>query len=67
MGTPATVRGVADVVVEYPPVPAAFTAATRNMYALPFVSPVTAAVGCVDVPSANVFQFNPASELTWIT
>jgi hypothetical protein len=46
-------RGVLVTAVEYAPVPAAFTAATRKSYAVPFTSPVTTAVVPVDVPSAN--------------
>nr|WP_246573818.1 hypothetical protein [Kineosporia corallincola] len=48
--------GVAETVEEYAPVPAEFFAATWNVYALPFVSPVTVAASVVDVPSANVDQ-----------
>jgi len=43
----------------YAPVPIAFTAATRNTYVVPLVSPVTVALVAVDVPSANVFHVEP--------
>jgi hypothetical protein len=40
-------------------VPAAFTAATRNVYAVPFVRPVTVAEVAVVVPSENVVHEEP--------
>jgi hypothetical protein len=45
--------------VEYAPVPTAFTAATRKMYAVPLVSPVTVAEVASDVLSLNVVQVEP--------
>jgi hypothetical protein len=45
--------------VEYAPVPTPFTAATRNVYAVPLVSPVTVAEVAVDVPSENVVHVEP--------
>ena len=54
VGAPGTVRGVTEPdAVETVPVPAAFVALTRNVYAVPFVKPVTVALAVVDVPSAN--------------
>jgi hypothetical protein len=44
---------------EYGPVPAAVTAAARNVYAVPLVSDVTTAEVAVDVPSANVVHDEP--------
>ena len=54
VGAPGTVRGLADAVAEYEPVPAALTAAIGKSYDVPLVRPVTVADGAVDVPSANV-------------
>ena len=45
--------------LETVPVPAAFVALTRNVYAVPFVKPVTVAEAAVDVPSANVVHVVP--------
>jgi hypothetical protein len=36
------------------PVPFAFVADTRNLYEVPFVSPVTVVNSAVEVPSLNV-------------
>jgi hypothetical protein len=55
-GAAATVAADCD---EYAPVPTAFTAAIRNTYDVPFVRPVTVAVGDVDVPSENVSHDEP--------
>ena len=68
VGRPGVVAGVtlADA-VEYEPVPRLFEAATRNTYAVPFVSPVTVADVDVDVPSANVVHDAPELEEYWIT
>jgi hypothetical protein len=43
--------------VAYEPVPTLLVAATRKMYVVPFVKPVTVADVAVEVPSANVVQF----------
>ena len=51
----------------YGPVPMLFTAATRKVYAVPFVSPVTVALVEVDVPSLNVVQVEPESLLNCTT
>ena len=59
VGAPGTVRGVADVVVDAAPVPAALTAETRNVYAVPLVRPVTVADVTVDVASLNVVHDVP--------
>ena len=63
VGTPATVRGVTAADWPNAPGPAAFTAATRNTYAVPFVRPVTVALVAVDVPSTNRFHELPPSLL----
>ena len=61
VGAPGTVRGVtADDAVETVPVPAALVALTRNVYAVPFVKPVTVADAVVDVPSANTVYVVPS-------
>jgi hypothetical protein len=44
---------------EYAPVPTPFTAATRKVYAVPLVRPVTAAEVAVDVPSETVVHVEP--------
>ena len=63
VGAPGTVRGVtADDAVETVPVPAALDALTRNVYAVPFVKPVTVAEADVDVPSANTVYVDPSVE-----
>ena len=63
VGAPGTVRGVtADDAVETVPVPAALDALTRNVYAVPFVKPVTVAEVDVDVPSANTVYVEPSVE-----
>jgi hypothetical protein len=55
VGAPATVPGTtAELAEEYEPAPAAFTAATWNVYDVPFVNPVTRADVPELVPSANV-------------
>ena len=68
VGVPGVVAGVtfddADV---YEPVPTAFTAATRNTYAVPFDNPVTVADAVVEVPSANVVHDTPELDEYWIT
>ena len=45
------------------PVPAALTAATRNVYLVPLVRPVTVAEVAGETPSATVVQVAPASLL----
>ena len=60
VGAPGRVAGVVELEFdEYVPVPTEFTPATRKMYAVPFVSPVTVADVAVDTPSVNVFQDAP--------
>ena len=67
VGVPGVVTGVtADDAVETDPVPAALDALTRNVYAVPFVKPVTVALSNVDVPSANVVHVVPSVE-RWTT
>jgi hypothetical protein len=45
--------------VEYAPCPMPFTAATRNVYAVPLVRPVTVALVAADVPSLKFAQDEP--------
>ena len=62
VGTPGGVPAVgvtALEAVEYVPVPAALTPATRNVYAVLLVNPVTVALVDVDVPSLNVVHDDP--------
>ena len=54
------VYGVAVAVVDVLPVPAAFTAATRNTYSTPLVNPVTVAE-TDPCPANAVAQLAPAS------
>ena len=49
-----------DEADEYEPAPAAFTAATRNTYAVPLVSPVTVVARAVESARTNVVQLLPA-------
>jgi hypothetical protein len=52
--------GVAALLaVDHAPCPTPFTAATRNVYAVPLVRPVTAADVLVEVPSLNVAHVEP--------
>ena len=61
VGAPGVVRGVTEPdAVETVPVPAALVALTRNVYAVPFVKPVTVALAAVDVPSANTVYVVPS-------
>jgi hypothetical protein len=46
---------------EYGPSPIAFFASTLNVYEVPAERPVTVVDVLVDVPSANVVQFEPLS------
>ena len=63
VGAPGVVRGVtAAETVDVVPVPAALDALTRNVYAVPFVKPVTVALAVVDVPSANTVYVVPSVE-----
>jgi hypothetical protein len=54
VGTPGTVRGVADTVTELPLVPTSFTARTENVYDVPLVNPVTVADVADRTPSGKV-------------
>ena len=60
LGAPGTVYGVAVAVADVLPVPAAFTAATRNTYSTPLVNPVTVAE-TDPCPANAVAQLAPAS------
>jgi hypothetical protein len=68
--TPATAVGASGVVkgvnaaetTEYDPVPPALTAATRKVYAVPFVNPVTVHDAVEETESVNVVQVVPSLE-----
>jgi hypothetical protein len=63
VGAPGVVNGVTAVdTTEYVPVPAAFTAAIRNVYAVPFVRPVTVHDAVDETESVNVAQVVPSLE-----
>jgi hypothetical protein len=63
VGAPGVVNGVTAVdTTEYVPVPAAFTAAIRNVYAVPFVRPVTVHDAVDETESVNVVQLEPLFE-----
>ena len=63
VGAPGVVTGItADDAVDVAPVPAALVALTRNVYAVPFVKPVTVADAEVEVPSANTVYVEPSVE-----
>ena len=62
VGGPGVLTVVALTVAEGVPVPAAFTAATLNVYVVPVLSPVTVADVAVEVPSANVVHVVPLSD-----
>ena len=64
VGAPGTVRGVPADDVPVAPVPAAFVALTRNVYAVPFAKPVTVAEATVDVPSAKIAHDTPSLNST---
>jgi hypothetical protein len=60
--------GVTELLaVDHAPCPTPFTAAARNVYAVPFVSPVIVALAVVDVPSLNVVHVEPELLLNWTT
>ena len=59
LGGEGTVAGVTEDDVADAPVPKAFVALTRNVYASPFVRPVTVAESTTDTPSANVVHVVP--------
>lgn len=60
-GWAGVVRGTTSgEMSENEPVPAAFTAATRNTYKVPFDKPVTVAEVSEDVPSAKGDQDKPS-------
>ena len=61
VGVPGVVTGVtAAETVDVAPVPAVLDALTRNVYAVPFVKPVTVVEAEVDVPSANTVYVEPS-------
>ena len=62
VGAPGTVRGVTELDEAVTPVPTAFVALTRNVYAVPFVKPVTVAEAVVEVPSANTVHVELSGE-----
>ena len=58
-------RGVTDAdTTDVAPVPAALVALTLNVYAVPFVNPVTVALAAVDTPSAKVAHVAPSLNST---
>ena len=60
VGAPGTVRGVtSDDAVENAPLPASFKALTWNVYAVPFVRPVTVTDVAVDSVRVNVVHVVP--------
>jgi hypothetical protein len=61
-GVPA-VGVTALLAAVYAPTPTPLTAATRNTYAVPFVSPVTVALVAVDAAAVNVVHVAPLSLL----
>ena len=63
VGAPGGDTGVTeDEAFDTAPVPATLEALTRNVYAVPFVKPVTVALADVDVPSRNVVHVVPSVE-----
>ena len=63
VGASGTVRGVTDPdAVDAAPVPATLTALTLNVYAVPFVSPVTVTDVAVDAARVNVVHVVPFVE-----
>jgi hypothetical protein len=62
VGEPGELALMALAVAEGVPVPATFTAETRNMYVVPALSPVTVADVVVEVPSAKAVHVEPLSE-----
>jgi len=68
VGADGAERGVTDAeLIEYEPVPTELTAATRNTYGVPFVSPVTVAVALEETPSLKVVHEVPLFVESWIT
>jgi hypothetical protein len=61
-GTAGVTDALAD---EKLPVPTPFTAATRNTYAVPLVSPVTVALVAVDAAREKVAHVDPLSLECW--
>ena len=65
VGAPGGDTGVTDdEAFDTAPVPATLEALTRNVYAVPFVKPVTVALADVDVPSAKVAHEDPSLNST---
>jgi hypothetical protein len=52
-------RGVTVAALLHAPCPTPFVAATRNVYAVPLLNPVTVALVAVLVPSLNVVHDEP--------
>jgi hypothetical protein len=62
VGAPGTVAIATEVdAVEYGPSPIAFFANTLNVYKVPVERPLTDVNVLINVPSANVVQFEPLS------
>ena len=62
VGAPGGAAGVTELEDAEVPRPTALIAVTRNVYAVPFVKPVTLVEAVVDVPSANIVQVVPYIE-----
>jgi hypothetical protein len=63
VGEDGTVRGATEVVhTEATPIPTLFTALTRNVYEVPFVSEVMDADVAADVPLINEYHVLPPFE-----
>jgi hypothetical protein len=63
VGEDGTVRGATDVLhTEATPIPTLFTALTRNVYEVPFVSEVMDAEVAADVPFMKEYQVLPPFE-----
>ena len=63
VGASGTVRGVTGSdFSEYPPDFAAFTAATRNVYAVPFFKPVTVVAATAETESSNTEHVVPSHD-----
>jgi hypothetical protein len=65
VGAPGNVAGITDVdETESAPVPTAFTAATLNVYDVPFVRPVTSCDTAVPINTTDVCAVLPTYGVT---
>ena len=62
VGAPGGAAGVTELEDAELPRPTALIAVTRNVYAVPFVKPVTVVEVVADVPSANIVHVDPFIE-----